>query len=481
MKRGLRFAAAAFGLVFIGFAGCTRAATPCEDLVKLQLPHATVTSAALTPAGSVSACKIDVISRPSADSAIGIEVWIPEGAAWNGRYLQLGNGGFAGMIFSQGLAAAAARGYAVAMTDDGHQSPMGFPDASWAIGHPDKVTDYGWRALKETTDTAKALIRAHAGPPKYSYFNGCSDGGREALMEAQRFPRDFDGILAGAPANNLSGLVTLGAFYEQRLSAPGAWLGADQLKALEAAALADCGGGPYIANPAACRFDPGELACPPGKSAGACLTPAQLDAARALYRGLVITEGGEARFSYPGYAPGAEAEPGSWATWVTGPSKDQLNRSLIWGFAAGFWRGFVFGDAGYDVLGLDLQTAPVESARVAAVVNATSPDLSAFRDHGGKLIQYHGWNDPAIPARGSIAYYDDVAGVMGDPSAFYRLYLVPGMLHCGGGRGPGAVDWQGLLQAWVERAQAPGEIAAQTAAADGALGPPTQTLRPYAH
>ncbi len=473
MRQAIQICAALVGFALITAARAF-AATPCEQLVKLQLPHASVTSAALTPAGSVTACKIDVVSRPSADSSIGIEVWIPEGAAWNGRYLQLGNGGFAGRIASERLGQRAAQGYAVAMTDDGHQSAMGFPDATWAIGHPEKLTDFGWRALKETTETAKALIRAHAGaPPKHSYFNGCSDGGREALMEAQRFPRDFDGIVAGAPANDFSGLLTLGVYFEQSLAAPGAWLGPGQLKALESAALADCGGGTFVAEPLSCRFDPGEIACPPGQSAASCLTPAQLDAARALYRGLVVSEGGQARFSYPGYVPGAEAEPGSWAAWVTGPAADQQNRSLLYGFSSGFWRGFVYSDAGYDIMRLDLQAAPLEAARAAAIVNSTNPDLTEFRDHGGKLIQFHGWNDPAIPARGSIAYYDEVKDTMGDPSAFYRLYLIPGMLHCGGGPGPSTVDWQGLLEAWVEQGQAPGAVVA------GGPGGATQTLSPY--
>ncbi len=366
--------AAAFAFALVALAARASAATPCEALVKLQLPHATVTSAALTPAGSVTACKIEVVSRPSADSAIGIEVWIPEGAAWNGRYLQLGNGGFAGRIASERLGQRAAQGYAVAMTDDGHKSAAGFPDATWAIGHPQKVTDFGWRALKETTETAKALIRAHTGAAaKYSYFNGCSDGGREALMEAQRFPYDFDGIVAGAPANDLSGLLTLGVFFEQSLAMPGAWLGPEQLKALETAALADCGEGTYIAAPLSCRFDPGELACPPSQIAVGCLTPAQLATARAFYRGLVVAGGGQARFVYPGYVPGAEAEPGAWATWVTGPAADQQNRSLIYGFSSGFWGGFVYGDPGYDIMRLDLQAAPVEAARVAAIVDLDQP------------------------------------------------------------------------------------------------------------
>ncbi|HLK24391.1 MAG TPA: tannase/feruloyl esterase family alpha/beta hydrolase [Caulobacteraceae bacterium] len=480
MRHGSGLAAVVVGLALLAPAGCAKAATPCERLTSLQLPHASVTSAAVVQAGAVSACKVDVVSRPSPDSDIGIEVWIPEGAAWNGIYLQLGNGGFAGRIASERLGALAAKGYAVAMTDDGHQATARFPDASWAIGRPEKVVDFGWRSLKETTEAAKALIRAHAGAPaRRSYFQGCSDGGREALMEAQRFPRDFDGIVAGAPAYDFSGLLTLGAYDMQALAAPGAWLSAGKLRALEAAALAACGGGRYIADPAACHFDPGEAACPPGQDHDDCLTPPQVDAAAAIYRGLVVTQGGP-RFSYPGYTPGAEAEPGSWATWLTGPSKDQLNRSLIWGFSSGFWRGFVYGDPSEDVLRLDLQMAPVDAARVAAIVNATDPDLSDFRDHGGKLIQFHGWNDPAIPARGSIDYYGLVRRQMGDVSGFYRLYLIPGMLHCGGGPGPGAVDWLAVLRAWVEQGQPPGDITAQTVAApDGPPGPPTQVLHPY--
>ena len=215
-----------------------------------------------------------------------------------------------------------------------------------------------------------------------------------------------------------------------------------------------------------------------------CLTPAQTGrrAAR-IYRGLVITEGGEARFSYPGYSPGAEAEPGSWGVWITGPSTDQLHQALIFGFATGFWARFRLRRPGYDVLGLDLQTAPVDAAaRGRGSSTPPSPDLAPFRDHGGKLIQYHGWNDPAIPARGSIAYYDARAPASwATLSAFYRLYLSPACSTAAAGPDPAAVDWLDLLQAWVEQGQAPGEIAAQTAAADGALGPPTQTLRPYAH
>jgi feruloyl esterase len=471
MRHVVRIGAA---LAIVAVAARAHAATPCAELVAAHLPHAQVTSAADAPAGGFTACKIDVVAAPTADSAIGIEVWIPEGAAWNGRYLQLGNGGFAGAIFSQRLAALAGQGYAVAMTDDGHKAQGLNPDASWAIGHPEKVRDFGWRALKETTVDARALIAALQGArPKYAYFDGCSDGGREALMEAQRFPYDFDGVVAGAPAYNFSGLLTLGAYDMQALNAPGAWLGPPQLKALEAAALADCGGSAFITEPVACRFDPDDAACASGVRPPACLSPAQVEAARAVYRGITVTGGGDARLAYPGYSPGGEAEPGGWSAWLTGSSRDQRDLALIHGFATGFWGGFVYGDPNFNVLALDLQRAPVDAARVAAEVNALDPDLAPFRDHGGKLIQFHGWNDPAIPARGSIAYAEAVHALLGDTSGFYRLYLVPGMLHCGGGPGPSGVDWLATLRAWVEDGKAPGDLVAH--APSGA----TQTLRPW--
>jgi hypothetical protein len=457
-------------------AGSAHAQTACGRLTAQVLPHAVITAASDTPAGQITACKIEVTSRPSPDSDIRIEVWIPEGAAWNGRYLQYGNGGFAGQIDPKRLEAAAALGYAVAMTDDGHES--GAPtDGRWAIGHPQKVTDFGWRALKETTDTAKALIRAYqGGPAKYAYFQGCSDGGREALMEAQRFPDDFDGIIAGAPAYNFSALMTLAATDVQALTEPQSFLDADALNVLEAGALAACGGGKFIADPASCRFDPHSLACPRGQGRPDCLTPGEVVTAKTIYGGLV-----EKKQAYPGHTPGAEAEAGSWATWITGPSGDQMHRALSFQFATGFWGGLVFGDPNYDVMRLDLATAQQSAGKVAKEIDATNPDLSRFRKHGGRLIQYHGWNDPAIPAEGSIVYYEQVGQKLPNAEDFYRLYMIPGMLHCGGGPGPANVAWLPALQDWVEKNQAPSGLIA-TGGKRGqppAPGAPTQLICPY--
>jgi feruloyl esterase len=465
---------AALGLSLLGGLAHAESAD-CAKLTSLALPHATVTAAAETPAGQVTACKIDVTSKPTADSDIRIEVWLPEGAAWNGRYVQLGNGGFAGRINPRGLLALASQGYAVAMTDDGHEADG--TDGRWAIGHPEKVVDFGWRALKETTENAKALIRAFEGAgPKYAYFQGCSDGGREALMEAQRFPDDFDGIIAGAPAYNFSGLLTLAARDVQTLSRPGAMLDDAALKTLESGALAACGGGTYIRDQAGCQFDAASVACAPGHAPPGCLTPTEVAAAEEIGRGIVARGGA---VIYPGHSPGAEGEPGATSTWTTGGGN--LPQSLSYKFAAGFWGGFVYGDAGYDVTKLDIAGAAKAAAAVAKEVDSTDPDLSKFRAHGGKLIQYHGWNDPAIPSRGSIVYYEEVGRKLGDTSDFYRLYMIPGMLHCGGGQGPSSVNWLGTLTAWVEGHNAPDALTAVYAAPGQppAPGAATQRLCPW--
>ena len=322
------------GIALASLAGAARAETSCAALAGVTLPHASVTAAVEASAGTVVACKIEVTSRPTADSDIRIEIWIPKGGAWNGRYLQLGNGGLAGSINTAFLQVLAARGFAVAGTDDGHQAQG--TDGRWALGHPEKIVDFGWRALKETTEAAKALIAAYEGEPaSHAYFAGCSDGGREALMEAQRFPDDFDGIVAGAPAANFTGLLTLAAYDAQVLSKPGAWLPADKLGTLEAAAQNGCWRGFFIADPPACRFDPRTVICPTDQDSPDCVTAAQADAAAALYRGLLLPDG---RLVNPGYTPGEEDEAGGWVTWITGEPQAEAQNALIWQFGRSFWR-----------------------------------------------------------------------------------------------------------------------------------------------
>jgi len=451
--------------------GLAHAETACADLKATKLAHAEVTAASVETQSGKELCKVSVTSRPTADSDIRIEVWIPQGAAWNGKFVQLGNGGFAGMIRSGQLRAVAAQGYATAGTDNGHQDPVG-TSATWALGKTEKIVDYGWRSLKETTDVAKALIAAQKdGGPKTSYFVGCSDGGREALMEAQRFPADFDGIVAGAPANYMSLLFGNSAAQQQALAKPGAYLDKAALDLLQASALRDCGGEAFIRDPAACRFKPATLICKSGQASG-CLSAAQAAAAQAIYDGRRDPRNG--KIALPGISPGAEALSGGWQAWITGPSQDRNGNAAGYQFGSNAFKYFAFQDPNYDFLKMDLG-AEFDRAKtiMGPMIDSDSPNLAAFKKRGGKLIQYHGWNDPAIPAASSIVYYEDLRRTMGDTSGFHRMYLAPGMLHCGGGAGPGNVDWLATLDAWVAGGTAPAALTAT-----GAAGA-TQLLCPY--
>ncbi len=478
MKSLLTMAAMALGITALP--ALARAEAPCAALKDVRLPHVEITAVTTETVASGQACRISATSRPTADSDIRMEIWIPVGGAWNGKYVQYGNGGFAGSIRSGQLSAAAARGYAAAATDDGHQA--GGQDGRWALNHPEKVIDFGYRALKETTDTAKALIAFMKGSrPQKSYFQGCSDGGREALMEAQRYPADWDGIVAGAPANNWTGLLAVSTSTEQAIATPESYLTQADLALVQAAVLRQCGGEAFVRDPTACRFDPASIQCRPNRYPESCLAPAKVAALKQIYRGLVDPRSGQVL--YPGYTPGAEAQPGSWNTWITGPSREQNAMAASHQFGSNYFRYFAFSDPAFDFLKLDLGAQLAESRRrLAPILDSANPNLSAFRARGGKLLQYHGWNDPAIPALGSIAYFEDVRRTMGDTSGFYRLFMVPGMLHCAGGASPTAVDWLAILDKWVTENAAPATITARTAAAPSATpatDAPSQLLCPY--
>lgn len=457
----------------------------CTALKDVALPHATVTSAEAitppfspagastifgTPTVTVPFCRVIGVSRPTADSQIGFELWIPEGAAWNGRYLQIGNGGFAGSIGYASMVRGVMGGYATAGTDDGHQSAIG-TDAAWAMGHPEKVVDFGYRALKETTDAAKALLTAYEGkPPRYSYFNGCSDGGREALMEAQRYPADFDGIVAGDPANDWVRLLSASGWNYQALNKnPASFIPAAKLKALDAASRAQCGDAEgVIENPLVCRFDPSKLLCA-GAETDECLTAPQVDALKRIYFGAHNPRTGE-RIMW-GFDPGGESGPLGWRPWIIGGAPGPAGHALQYEFGRNFFQYVVKADSKFDLLDLNFDTDVADArARFEKTFSSLDPDLSAFKRRGGKLIQYHGWADPAIPPRSSIAYYDTVQGKMGSTADFYRLFMVPGMLHCAAGPGPNQFDHQGVISAWVEKGEAPDRILATKRAGDSPSG-----------
>jgi feruloyl esterase len=480
-------AAAAAAFVFAASGAAHAQAGDCAGLAKLDIPNVTITSAALTPAGApvatglenqkpltfdIAFCRVAAIATPTPDSAIGMEVWLPANGAWNGKYLQVGNGGYAGAISVYGLANGVRRGYAVAATDDGHQSkPDDGVTAAWAQGHPEKIVDFAWRAVNQTTLAAKTIVLVYEGAPaKLSYFAGCSTGGREALLSAQRFPLSFDGILAGAPAAPMTSLLTSAALLEKPMTLPGAWIAPAKLPALQKAALAACGDGKsYVADPARCKFDPKVLACK-SKETDQCLTKAQVATARQIYAGAKAP--GDGRWLY-GQTPGAEGLKGSWDNWIVGKAPGREGNAAGEEFGRNFYAYMVLDKP--DLRIQDVSEADMIKGRAmyGALIDAENPDLSAFKARGGKLIQYHGWNDPAIPPKFSVEYFNAVQKQMGDTKNFYRLFMVPGMLHCGGGDAPTNVDWLTLLEDWVERGKAPDQAVAKGQNGD------TQTILPY--
>ncbi len=460
---------AAGAVLVLGAPLSAHAEAACAQMMQTKLAHAEVTAASVEPLKTGQACRVFVTSRPTPDSEIKIEVMVPLGSAWNGKFVQVGNGGLAGSIPSAQIKARAEGGYAAAGTDDGHGGNG--RTAVWALGHPEKIVDFARRSLKETTLAGKALVSAIKGEgPKRSYFIGCSAGGREALMEAQRFPDDFDGIVAGATAN-YNTLSTGGrAYMQQALAKPGAYLAKPQLDLLQAAALKQCAGGAaYIQDQMACHLDPGVLKCKPGQTEG-CLTAPQLASAKAIYGGRVVA----GKSMFPGYMPGAEAMRGGWQAWNTGTSRETFEESSGHAISSQFLKYFVYDDPSFDFLKMDLGVKyDRDRQKTAEVMDAVNPDLSPFKKHGGKLIQYHGWNDPAIPPLGSVRYFGEVNHKMGQTADFYRLYMIPGMLHCQGGAGPGTVDWLAILDRWVEEKAAPHEVTATGA------GGSSQLLCPY--
>jgi feruloyl esterase len=486
MRTTMYFGAAVLAMLGPGLA----TARECSDLKDTAPPNSEITATRLQPAGLFvippelgpertvtlpSFCRVEGVLRPTPASDIRFEVWLP--ADWNGRFHGVGNGGFAGSIGYSGLAAAVQGGYAAAATDTGHKA--GGTDATWAMGHSEKVVDFGWRAVHLTTLAGKSLAEAFYGsPPRRSYFISCSNGGRQGLMEAQRFPEDYDGIIAGAPAYNWTGLFTGFVWNAQALSKPGAFVPATKTPAIARAVLAQCDAGDGLADglvndPRQCRFDPGTLACGSNET-DECLTDPQVTALHAIYQGPRTSKGEHIYFGFP---PGGEAAPDSagWDAWIFGATP---GASIQNAFGSNFVKHVVgapepWTPADFD---FDRDFEPLH-AKSSATFNATDPDLSRFAARGGKLILWHGWSDAAIPALGTIEYHDQVVRHTGASTAasFLRLFLVPGMHHCAGGTGPSDFGQGGVsptnkdpgsslaaaLEAWVEQDRAPEHVIAR--------------------
>ncbi len=458
-------------------------AATCESLSGLTLSQTSISVAQEVPAGTFNPpygsplnnvpafCRVAGVIRPSSDSYIRFEVWMPANG-WNGKYRGVGNGGFAGSIDFNSMGNNVRRGYATAATDTGHEGEAA--DGSWAYKHPEKVIDFGYRGLHVTTANAKNLIKAfYQNAPQHSYFDACSDGGREALVEAQRFPEDFDGILAGAPANDWTHMLAGGVDVAKVLYGdPAGYIPSVKLPAITAAVRTACDAGDGVKDgilndPTKCHFDPNVLLCR-GPESRTCLTARQITSLKKIYSGSRNSKGEPI---FPGLMPGGEEGPGAWGAWVTGTGPGGGP-----GYLENYLRYMVFEDPAWSVLKGNVDEAVrAADAKTASILNATDPDLHRFQSRGGKLIVYHGWNDPAISPLNSVNYYNSVTGKMGaDQTAqFMRLYMAPGMGHCTGGVGPSSFGQLGLttakgakygladaLESWVEKGAAPGEITA---------------------
>ena len=444
------------------------ASTSCESLTSLHLPDATITAAQTVAAGafappagggrgdafkSVPAfCRVAATLKPSTDSDIRIEIWLPA-SGWNGKFQAVGNGGWAGAISYPAMGRAIERGYATGSTDTGHAGAS----ASFALGHPEKLVDYAYRSEHEMTVKAKAVIAAFYGSaPARSYWNGCSTGGRQALVEAQRFPDDFDGIIAGAAANPKTHLdawriwMAQAMFKDQASVIPVAKFAMIHRAVVDACDALDGVKDGLIDDPRRCRFDPRILECKEG-DAPTCLTAAQVAAARVVMSPAKDRKTGAEIF--PGFEPGTEL---GWARMLSGPDPyatavDQF-KYIVFGRADWNWRTF---DLERDVAAAD--------RKGEGTLSAIDPDLSAFARHGGKLLMYHGWSDQDIAPRASINFYTSARAATHAPASnaeWLRLFMVPGMGHCGGGEGPNTFDMMPPLESWVERGEVPARVVA---------------------
>jgi Tannase and feruloyl esterase len=475
------------------FVSIPASATTCASLASLSLPNTTITLAQSYTAGQtvtgtttapVALCRVAGTVKPTSESNIHFEVWIPTDGSWNGKYQQIGNGGFAGSISVATIANGVSRGYATAGTDDGTSGPpSGAPSF---IGNPEVLIDYGYRAIKVTTDDSKAIVEALMGHnPRYSYFVGCSDGGREALKEAQLYPDDFNGIIVGSPVNDQVGEFGSSYLYDMQATlngpqtggVPDAYLPASALALLSTPALAQCVGidggvatDAFLSDPRQCFFDPQVAECKAGQDSSTCLTPAQVEAARKIYFGPHNHRG---ELLFPGYEPGGESASGDWSTWISGtsPSSPGAQYTLGYGFACDLVQGVT--SCNYLSVDVDEQDARARKT-LQPILSSVNPDLQRFKSHGGKMIQYAGWADTAIAPENGLNYYRTVERTIGDPHDFYRVFMVPGMAHCSGGAGPNsfgngtsngpviddAHDVLKALERWVEHGVAPQKIIA---------------------
>ena len=487
-----RFAAAAFAALT---AAVPVVAASCDSLSNLKLPNTTITLAQVVAAGEFTPppptgpvfgprgepvnwkelpafCRVAATIHPVADSEIKMEVWLPlsdSASSWNNEFEADGNAGWTGSINYNSLGAALRRGFVAAMTDTGHEGGR----ASFALDHPEKVIDFGYRAVHELTVQSKAIIEAFYGrAPRLALWNGCSAGGREGLKEAQMFPDDYDGIVAGAPINDFVGRSLAGVWMAQAVHRDAASaIPVEKFAVIHKAVVEACDAmdgvkDGVIENPALCKFDPQTIACKDGNS-NACLTPAEVEAVKKIYSGVINSE--TKQLVFPGLVPGSEL---GWAT-QAGPRPFTA--------ATDYFKYIVFKNPDWDYKTLNF-AGDITLAEKAdhGTINATNPDVRAFFRRGGKILQYQGWSDQQMSGANSPKYYDSVVSEIGDASTVgksYRLFMVPGMGHCGGGEGANTFDKLGTLETWLKTGNPPDRIIASRIEAGKVVR--THPLCPY--
>ena len=404
---------------------------------------------AVPPAAVPAYCRVQMVLTPSSDSHIEAAVFLPI-ENWNGKLQVVGNGGWAGTISYPQMAAALREGYATASNDTGHRANDGGGGGMFGLDHPEKITDFAWRAMHETVVKAKLITVAFYGTaPKYSYYNGCSTGGRQGLIEATRFPDDFDAVAAGAPANPHVHLHAAGVERSLELMKNNAPLTQPKVETLHRAVMAACDSldgvkDGIVGNPAKCHYDPAALLCK-GADGPGCLTAGEVETVRIVF-GDVKTKKGE--IIWTGYPAGTELEVASLRNVPKGPG--------------GVWdviRILGHQDKNYDWHNFDLDAEVAQADK--AGIDVLTYDLSGFKAHGGKLLLYHGLADSTIPPGHTILYYNAVLAKMGKKQDdWLRLYLEPGMAHCGNGPGPDQFNKMGVIERWREAGEAPQAILA---------------------
>jgi feruloyl esterase len=439
------------------------AQTSCADMGRLPNVTAAIQTATY--------CRVSITLRRAADSEIKSEVWLPTASEWNGKLLMEGGGGLVGSINTEGMPHAVREGYASASTDTGHTGSSG----RFALGHPDKVTDFAYRAVHETAVEAKVLIAAYYGRgPRLSYWEGCSTGGRQGLMSAQRYPEDFDGIIAGAPAYNQ---IYISAWRMRllmtALTSPLQALPAEKLRLLSDAVLGKCDLNDgvkdgLIENPRNCNFDPRALTCN-GAETATCLTTQQLETVNAAYTQMRKSNG---ELIYPGLPFGGEL---GWRLPAGANEPGTIDIDIF--------RYIANQDPAWDWRSFDLEKDIDRALLHGGEIHAVNPDLAKFKAHGGKLLLYHGWSDGgsdgSISALNTISYYDSVLKQMGpNQDDWFLLFLVPGMDHCGGGTGPNQFNKLATLERWREQSEPPKSITAARVNESGVIDM-TRPLCPY--